>query len=355
MKAGIMTFHWAANHGAVLQTYSLAKYLMEKYGIDVEIINYYPHNLEISFYNAIRTIKPRSLCRKLKELKKESAIKPFRSSLPLTHRFYTNDELREAKFDYDIIFAGSDQIWNPYFLMNGENKITPAYYLDFANNKARKIAISASFGCYNFPNECKSIVVPFLNRFYAISVREKTGLDILNSMGVSNGNLTADPTALITRDEYLKLCVQDSKFKPGCISKFILRNQTSETNKLIENICCAYSKEKAIDIEIYPIPEWLTAIRDSKMVVTNSFHCVMMCLKLHTHFVVVLENGTNAGMNDRFWTLLNTFGLTDRIVSDISDINRITGDIDFIKIDALMKKYSETLECFIERNIHINE
>ena len=204
MKVGIMTFHWAANHGAVLQTYSLAKYLMDNYGIEVEIINYYPRNLEISFYNAIRVLKPWAVFRKFKELKKERAIKPFRLKLPLTYRFYTNEELNEAKFDYDIVFVGSDQIWNPYFLMNGENKITPTYYLDFINGKTRKIAISASFGCNNFPNECKSIVLPLLNQFYAISVREKTGLDILNSMGISNGSLTADPTALITREEYLK-------------------------------------------------------------------------------------------------------------------------------------------------------
>ena len=53
----------------------------------------------------------------------------------------------------------------------------------------------------------------------------------------------------------------------------------------------------------------------------------MMCLKLPPLFVVIFENGTNAGMNDGFWTLLNVFGLTDKIVGNLSDINRISDDI----------------------------
>lgn len=41
MKIGIITFHWAANYGAVLQAYALSSYLKSK-GCAVEIINYRP-------------------------------------------------------------------------------------------------------------------------------------------------------------------------------------------------------------------------------------------------------------------------------------------------------------------------
>ena len=39
MKIGILTFHWATNYGAVLQTYALQTYL-ESLGHVVQIIDY---------------------------------------------------------------------------------------------------------------------------------------------------------------------------------------------------------------------------------------------------------------------------------------------------------------------------
>ncbi len=45
MKIGILTFHWAANHGAVLQTYALYNYL-KALSHEVDIINYYPKYYE---------------------------------------------------------------------------------------------------------------------------------------------------------------------------------------------------------------------------------------------------------------------------------------------------------------------
>ena len=87
------------------------------------------------------------------------------------------------------------------------------------------------------------------------------------------------------------------------------------------------------------------------MVITNSFHCVMMCLKLHTPFVVVLEDGGLAGMNDRFMTLLEQFEMTDRIIMSVDDIKAVPTGIDFEKVDVLMGKYADSLKSFLKRNI----
>lgn len=47
MKIGILTFHWATNYGAVLQSYALQEYL-SAHGHEVCIINYKPKNYDIS-------------------------------------------------------------------------------------------------------------------------------------------------------------------------------------------------------------------------------------------------------------------------------------------------------------------
>lgn len=351
MKIGIMTFHWAANYGAILQTYSLVNYLQNQFHADVEVIDYYPRNLAYSYKNAIQQIKPDSIWRKLKENRKYRLLAPFRDKLPASKRYYTNDDLMQADLEYDIIVAGSDQIWNPYFLLHGENKITPAYYLNFAKEPVRKIAVSASFGCHVFPSECGNIVIPLLQKFHSISVRENTGAHILMSLGFESVPVTADPTALMSKELCEQLCAPAPVVSPGTVSKFILRKQTPAARKLIKSIFRAYSEDRIVDIDYLPLSDWLSAIRDSKLVITNSFHCVLMCLKLHTPFAVLLENGANAGMNDRFITLLDMFQLSDRIIRNSSDIANLSKSIDFNKTDEAMERYSYTLKSYIERNI----
>lgn len=351
MKIGIITFHWAANHGAVLQTYALTKYLQKKHGAEVEVIDYCPKNQELSLLNAIKHIRARAAIRKLKELKKEKRIKPFREQLPISKRFFTNEQLKTEPLDYDVLITGSDQIWNPYFLMHGEKKVTPVYYLNFGGESVKKLSVSASFGCKELPKPCKEIVAPLLKQFSAISVRESTGAEIVRNLGIDDVCVTADPTALLEREDYLALCAENSTIKQGSVSKLILRKQDVKTRKLITAICEHFSEEKVNDLEFLSVAEWLAAIRDSGMVITNSFHCTMMCMKLHTPFVVLLENGTGAGMNDRFITLLHALGLENRIVTTVDEVSGIPEEIDYVVVDEKLGEYGQTLKEFLRKNI----
>ncbi len=350
-KVGILTFHWAANHGAVLQTYALSQYLNNTYDVNTEIINYFPKSYEHTIINALLRIRPSDVIKRIKEYRKEQKIKPFREILKLSKRYYANSELIDDYMNYDILITGSDQIWNPFFLRSGERKATPVYFLNFGGDNTKKISVSASFGCQTFPEDCKLLAKPYLEKFSDISVREKTGANILSDMGFSNATVTADPTSLLSGDEYLKLCRNISSVPRGVVSKMILRNQSKKNQTLLELICVTYSSRKVYDINCMSIPDWLAAIRDSGMVVTNSFHCVMMCLKFHTPFAVILENGALSGMNDRFTTLLNFFGLQNRIVSTPDDVSILSSEIDFDKVDNIMEEYAETLKTFLERNI----
>ena len=349
MKIGILTFHWGANYGAILQAYALSRYLHRTFGADVEVVDYCPKNLELSWRNVFRARRPSVWLRKCKELRKDKCLQSFRGQLPLSKRYCTNAELQAESLPYDILITGSDQIWNPSFLRYGEGKVTPVYFLNFGGEKVKKIAVSASFGCHSYPEEGKAIAVPFLRDLDAISVRENTGLTILESMGITGGCVTADPTALLPGGTYRELCAERSDITG--VSTFMLRKQTAQTNRLLDAICGAFSADKAVDIDLRSMPDWLAAIRDSHLVVTNSFHCVMMCLKLHTPFAVLLETGTMAGMNDRFSTLLGAMGLADRIVQTEADIARLSDTIDFDVVDAAMDRYADTLKNYLRKHI----
>lgn len=350
MNIGIITFHWGANHGAVLQVYALSEYLKRNYNANVEVIDYCPQNMQINFRNVIKSRKIKTFIRKMKELYKNECIAAFRENLNLSEKYSSNKQLIEGNLKYDLLITGSDQIWNPSFLLNGEGKITPVYFLNFGHKKTKKISVSASFGCEKYPKECQEIVLPLLKKFDDISVRENSGKEILETMGIE-ATVTADPTALLQTKHYLDLCNKEKR-KDKIISKMILRKQSKEINRLLKDIYGKYNKWKIVDIEKYSIPNWLAAIRDSRLVITNSFHCVMMCLKLHTPFIVILEDGVQSGMNDRFKTLLYKFSLSNRIISSIEDLEKIEIDIDFEKVDIYMKQYAASLTDFLDRNIY---
>lgn len=89
MKIGIITFHWAANYGAVLQAYALSSYLKSK-GCAVEIINYRPR--------WAKDVKPipfsfhiKSCITYLDELYKRKVFDKFRKRyLPVSEKEYVN-------------------------------------------------------------------------------------------------------------------------------------------------------------------------------------------------------------------------------------------------------------------------
>ncbi len=349
-RVGILTFHWAANHGAVLQTYASCSYLKARLHCDVSIIDYCPRHYEHTFLNAIRRIRPKAILQRLRDCRKEACVRDFRRRLPMSRRYYSNEELMSSLEDYDILLTGSDQIWNPSYLMHGERKVTPVYYLNFGGGSTKKLSLSASFGCVELPPACQEIVTPLLKRLSAISVRESSAVDIVRRMGIDAVTLTADPTALLSPQEYLELCSPVSPVEKGSVSKMILRRQSRENEQLIAAVCSRFSTDDACDIEFCSIPDWLAAIRDSRMVVTNSFHCAMMCLKLHTEFYVILEDNAMSGMNDRFFTLLERLGLRERIITDVSQLEKVS-PINFAEVDRDMDTYAGTLREYLAANI----
>lgn len=355
MKIGILTFHWGANHGAILQAYASQKYLQNKYNADVKIINYYPKNQELSYKKAFKTKKFWKIPENIKLVKKDKRVSTFREKLSLTKRYYSNEQLKNDPPQFDIMLCGSDQIWNPYYAMGGEEKITPVYFLNFGKDTCKRVALSVSFGCTEYPKDAREVVLPYINKFDAISVRENTGLEILEEMGVKKGIVTADPTSLLTSQDYLEICLDIPKNTNENIALCILRNQSQEAKVLIKGLITREKNNinkniKINDIANVSVEKWMAGIRDATVVITNSFHCVMMCLKMHIPFWIVLEKGSLSGMNDRMFTLMKKFQLEDKIVTDIKDD---TKQIDWDNIDLKMQEYSKSLVDFLDENIKL--
>ena len=344
MKIGIITFHWATNYGAILQAYALQEYLIGC-GYDVEIINYKPKSYDFNWMIFLRHSKALlTFGKRMKVRKKEKLLSLFREkNLKLTKRYYTQNEIEQASFDYDLIISGSDQILNPSFTISGEGKPTSSYYLSFAKNAKQKMGYAVSFGCVDYPEPAKQYAKQWINNFDKIGVRESTGLKILESLEFKNkGIIVPDPTILMGKELFEKVTVEPPKDVNDYICVYMLRRRIKVKN---ENVVYIDDNHKPLSLE-----QWLGCIKNTKAFITNSYHGLIMAILFHIPFVVVLEQKKGVGMNDRFVTLLQKFNLLERI--SVGDINRyqeiMRKPIHWEEVDVLLKQYSDVGKAFLK-------
>ena len=342
MKIGILTFHWATNYGAVLQCCALQSFL-ESLGNEVCVINYKPKQYDDNLYTFLHFRKFKNLIGYFKEKKKESVLAGFRAKyIHQTKRFYSYMDLSPFVSKFDAIISGSDQVTNPSFLLSGEgtNILSPTYFLGFPFDGLR-IGYALSFGCVSYPNNACNIAANYIKKFNVITVREKSGIDIVKSMGREDVKVVPDPTIFMPSEFYQKLAETSPKTYTSYIYSFFIRyikdrkvaiNNTLKGNNILWNN----------DDNDYSMEGWLSNIKHAKFVITDSFHCVVMCLKFHVPFAVITEKEGNVGMNDRLYTLLEKCGLMKCILhkSRIDNIaNVFEMDVKWNDVDTSLLEY----------------
>ena len=122
--------------------------------------------------------------------------------------------------------CGSDQVWNPGYFTEKDS-----YFLSFVKGK-RKVALSASFGIDKIEEqEEKERITKRLKELTAISVREKSGQNIVYELSGRQAELVLDPTMMLTAEEWMEI-----ERKPRGISEedkfalfYLLGNYDKET------------------------------------------------------------------------------------------------------------------------------
>lgn len=335
---GIITFHWGTNYGGILQSYALQKYLQESFRTEVKIINYAPKTFRDSFFKVFLTKNTSAISSNCKEYFKDRILEGFRKRyLSRTIRYYSDSDLKNNPPEFDIYISGSDQVWNHSII----DKHGSPYYLNFGNEEISRISYAASFGSIEYPEEKLPLLQEKLNIFNGISVRENGGIQILKKINIRDAKLLPDPVLLLDEDSFIFPVTQKVRqsTEPDYIFIYALQsNQKSMSNHInwiqeetgLETINTKDSKYFFSSIE-----EWLHYHRYSKFVLTNSFHGVLFSLIFKKKFLVFPIEGLLAGMNDRLFTLLDTFDLKDRLVEGSSKkelISKLNSDINWEKV-----------------------
>ena len=362
MKINIITCHDVYNLGASLQAFALQKYL-GNCGHEVQTIDYKPDYLSHQYdlwsvskkYNKsiVRILYLMAkLPGRILSLKRKRIFDDFTFHyLKLTARYHSNEELKRNPPQADVYIAGSDQIWNTLF-PNGKD---PAFYLDFVPEGKRCISYAASFATPSISSVYVSFVTKMLARLDAVSVREKSALPLLNSLGRGDGVAVCDPVFLLSSDFWISL-LSPIKSRP-----YVLVYDFEHSARIRQ--CAQFiAEQKGLDIiSVGPFPEkyakknfvnvgpleFINLIQHSAYFISNSFHGTAFSLIFRKNFFVV---NREEGINERMKSLLKDLGLEERLVSGIQrlSLDDIEYDEPLLKLQAVIRSSKDFLKKNLE-------
>ena len=205
-KIGILTFHKAHNYGAMLQAFALSKKLNSNY--NVEIINYYNKRI----FNGYKVIRPfkKNILKSFKrllhdifyfkvDLERYKSFDNFINNKCNLSSNYNDKDLIKGINDYNILIAGSDQVWNK----NIVGELSDIYTLNFPTSKdCKKISYAASIGQTSLISEYESEYKKKISQIDYISVREQDAKNELEKIIDNEIKEVLDPTLLLTKDDW---------------------------------------------------------------------------------------------------------------------------------------------------------
>jgi len=196
-----------------------------------------------------------------------------------------------------------------------------------------------------------------MKNFSAISVRENSGVSIVKDMGFKNPIILPDPTLLLSASDYSMLIEGVSVRKENGAFSYFLREQNKDIISLENYLKTKYNiLNPANNLKPYSMEEWISGVKNSSLVLTNSFHGVVFSVIFHRPFIVVLSNEDSSNMNDRFYTLLTNLKLKNRIINSFNQksIDKLLEEtIDWSFVDIEIKKMREQSDLFFNQHIDL--
>ena len=337
-RINLLTIHYGQCYGAVMQTYATCK-LLEQHGHTVRVIN---------IINPAQKGNWKRL-RYWKDCIREFQFWLFKKRYfsKLTNKAYSIEEVNLPVADITVV--GSDQVWNRDITGVFGN----TFYLDYVQGQ-RKIALSSSFGKEHWtePDSYTQNVKNLLSQFDAISVRESTGARIVNEvMGLDAINLV-DPT--LGYGNFDDLVLNTTPIHQVFPFIFLTDNRATEKAKFIaDQLGLPLFKHSRLSSKIFNGPRsWLTYIKNSDYIITDSFHGLALSIIFRKQFFVFCAAESKF---TRLRSLLQLLSLEYRYVESIEDFMDRKEDlikpIDYSHVSSKLELERKRYSNFITANI----
>lgn len=327
-QIGIITHYYGSkNYGGVLQAYALCQFLKNQ-GFDAEQIQFdkdkgesikrrlgkaYRYTLSIP-----RRIKYRRLYKEIRG--REVKFAAFRDgAICHSKEVFTQDSLNRLAKEYQLYITGSDQVWHP-------NAVCDAYLLDFGIEGIKKMSYAASIAKDTLSVEESGRYKKAFKDYAAISVREKSAVELLRPITPVEIQWVVDPVFLLRREEWKSLVGSkcDSERYALC---YFLGNDSTE-----RKIAKEYAKCKNLKLKVMPFlngeiseddldygderiinaspSEFVQLIQNAEIVFTDSFHATAFSLLFERQFYV-FDRSFQSSMGSRIESLTELFSVQD--------------------------------------------
>ena len=345
MKIALYTIFRCTNYGALLQAYALAKVLRRICGEDsVDVLNHRmdprdnhllgkisnPSTPWFQRWRNRRKAAKRYVSPDLFEVRRQKTVQFIDEEIrPTKHLYKTPFEMREMPA-YKIVVVGSDQIWNP--VLNHDFGMNQ-YLAECLPENQKRVAYAASFGVSELPPEFLCRYAAALRRFGKITVREKTGAKICESLLGASPEVVLDPTMLLAADEWSVAAGADGVQLDGdYLAAYWVRRITQADVDAMARL----AKEKAMRVRLMsagPLPklsfpdciipavdagplEFVRILSRSSAVVTDSFHGLQFSFIFRKPFLAVADLCSSGSNASRLVDFCGDFG----IVGGVKDI-----------------------------------
>lgn len=344
---GIACVQVYQNYGSAFTNFALYKYLLDA-GLRVLLIEE-PLSSDISPLSVRNFINY-----------------PFRES-DCARIYRDKEDMRSLNRRCRAFLVGSDQLFNYeiYKRIDGFTK------LDWVDDEIDKYCYATSLGVNRLlgPPEEQEDFIRSLKRFKAVSVREQGSRDLLNALGIEAA-CVLDPVFLCDGRHYIGMLAPYKDLAVGGYAFCYVLDPDGEKERIVKEaigiIGCDHFTVSDMwrdeeDIKsLWNLPThthikneiWLANIYYSDFVVTDSYHALCFSLIFNKQFII-LPNEKRG--NERFESLLEITGLSERLISEnasADEIKRLIAErIDYSAVAPIIEREREASENWIYENI----
>ena len=357
---GILTFHRAANYGAVLQSYALQQTLNEM-GFENEIIDYRCEHIK-NHYSPKPSVSIKHIRRFTLDLleapqkaKTRKSFEKFLDEYLITSKPLSKEELSEYSEKYSTVICGSDQVWNP--ISTNEDF---SFFLDFVSSDKRKVSYAASVGVTDWSDDFLNKSRECLMSFNAVSIREPESLELIKKVYKGEVSIDADPTILLEEEKWDSLAESSRLNDKEFIFLYVMQ-PSSKLYDIAERLSVKYglkivsisATEKKCkigsDVKGSSVIDFLWMIKHATYIVTNSFHGLIFSMIFEKEFFWDYQEGKSMS-NSRFKMLSKQYGIGCRCYDSTKQFKDYS-EIDFTDVKKKMKEQKKKAIYYLNSNL----
>lgn len=256
----------------------------------------------------------------------------------------------------DVLVVGSDEVFN---CTQAGDVVGYSRQLFGAEHQAKKlISYAASFGAttleklnmYGIQNEIRD----YLERFEALSLRDKNSLEIVEALCGIKAQYHIDPVLLydfpevdeiqIQLKDYIVVYAYAGRIKDE--EAMEIRRFARRKGKML--ISLGFWQTFCDDFVLASPLETLAYIRDADYVITDTFHGSVFSIKYQKKFGTIIRESNSQKLSD----LLSQFGMQSHQILDISEMAWVLEQrIEQEKIRECIENKQEAAKRYLQKQL----